>query len=160
MTLILTLILTLQRRKQLALLVLTISILAATFAAIPGDKASPSPPDGDPQPTNALLSLVDSLNRVEIVHIMGHLMIFGGVALLLGPWGRDPEHGSVQLALQYVIVGGLVMEAAQVAVGYSDDYIADLILGVSFDLMTDLTAGLLALLFLMRARYSVAISSK
>jgi hypothetical protein len=151
---------TLQRRKQLALILLGISILAAIYAAIPGEKASPPPPGEATPPTNMLLVLVDELNRMQLVHFTGHLLIFGGVALLLGPWGRDDQRGSFRLALRYVIVGGLVMEAAQVTVGYSDDYITDLILGVSFDLMTDLAAGLLALLFLMRARYSVAISSK
>jgi hypothetical protein len=151
---------TLQRRKQLALILLGISILAATYAAIPGEKASPPPPDAPASPTNTLLVFMDALNRMQLVHIMAHLLIFGGVAMLLGPWGGDGQRGSFRLALRYVVVGGILMEAAQVAVGYSDDYITDLILGVSFDLMTDLAAGFLALLFLMRSRYSMAISSK
>ena len=151
---------TLQRRKQLAFILLSISILAATYVAIPGQKGTPPPPGEPSPPANAFLMLVDSLNRVELVHFMGHLLIFGCVALLLGPWGRDSQRGGFRLALKYVVLGGLIMETAQIIVGYSDDYITDLILGTSFDLMTDLTAALVVLALVMRSRYTMVSSSK
>ena len=149
---------TLSRRKHLALVILGISILAATYIAIPGEAAGVRQLHAeDVRAANMLVNLVDWLDRIEMVHVLGHLLIFGGVGMLLGPWGKDGQRGDFRLAMRYVMVGGLLMEAAQVIVGYSDDYITDLILGVSFDLLTDVISGLLAVGLV---RYSSALSSK
>jgi hypothetical protein len=152
----------LSRRKQLALIILGISILAAIYIAIPGDGAGVREFRAENvRPASAFVRLVDWLNRIKLAHVMGHLLIFGGVALLLGPWEMHGERGDSRLAMRYVIFGGLVMEAAQVAVGYSDDHITDLILGVSLDLTTDVVSALLVLLLLvMLPRYRAITSSK
>ena len=149
---------TLSRRKHLALAILGLSILAATYIAIPGEAAGVHQLNAeDVRPATLLVSLVDWLNRSKVAHILGHHLIFGGVALLLGPWGMGDQRGSFGLAMRYVIVGGLLMEVVQVIVGYSDDHITDLILGVGFDLMIDAISGLVAVGLVL---YSNAPSSK
>ena len=154
---------TLSKRKHLALIILGIAIIAATYVAIPGEGAGLRQINAeDAQTASLFVGWVDTLNRVEIVHVLGHLLIFGGVALLLGPWESEGERGDWRLAMRYVVIGGLIMEAAQVAVGYSDDHLTDLILGVLLDLTTDVVSGLLAigLLMLRAPDYSAGTSSK
>jgi hypothetical protein len=107
-----------------------------------------------------LIDLIDVLNRKASAHLLGHILIFGGVAALLGEWGIDGERGSSRLAFRYVILGALLMEAGQVTVGYSDDTLTDLILGVSFDLIVDILAAGGALWLTRRYSDSLTLAAR
>ena len=153
--------LTRQHRKSIAAAVLLISIIAAGYIAIPKDShlARKLEPE---RGTSAfwLAGFIDMLNHKELAHVAGHLAIFGGVATLLGPWGRENQRGSIGLAVRYVTVGAILMEAVQVTVGYSDDTIHTLISGVLFDLLLDSIALVLALMLVQRYSQQLTLTAE
>ncbi len=147
----------LRARQGAAAILLGVSVLLGVYVAIPGDGAFVLADDPD-SGAGALVALIDFLNGIEIVHILSHMIVFGGAALLLGPWGRPGDRGSARLAWRYVIIGTLLMEGGQVIVGYSDDYWQDLVVGVAFDLLVN---GLSAALGVwLAARYAAPLTRR
>lgn len=123
-------------RKTLAGAILLISIIVAGYVATPNDGVVREQIEETDQSDSAILRTLDELKRLELAHVIGHVGIFGGVALLL-----VYPPGSSRLAWRYVLTGAFAMEGVQVIVGASDDYLLPLILGVSFDLLTDFVAA-------------------
>lgn len=142
--------LSLAHRKRLAQLILILACSMAIYVAIPGDGIGVPPAQEEGQQLGWIVQVIDHLNALNWVHLMGHWAIFGGIAFLLGEWGQIGERGSSRLAWSYVIVGALAMEAGQALVGYADDTPRTLLESTLFDLATD---GLAAWLGLWLARY-------
>lgn len=109
---------TLARRKQLAIALLGIAIIVATYVAIPHDPFYDGLYKVKSKPTQQAMGVVADLNRQEFLHILGHVMTFGAAALLLGGWGAEGERGSASLGLRYALIGAAVMEGAQIFVHY------------------------------------------
>jgi hypothetical protein len=88
------------------------------------------------------------LGQYELFHVVAHFTIFGGVALLLGT-GKGIE----TRAWGYALVGGLLLEIAQISAGgipLSRHHLRE----VSFDLSVDLTGALVGLI-LVRMKTSL-----
>lgn len=141
---------TVYRRQLFAAIVLIISIGLAVYVAIPGDSVGITENASETTSLARLIMIIDFLNGQEIVHIAGHVLLFGGVAIVLGQWGTPPEQGSTQLAIYYTLGGAVLMELGQVLVGYSDDTQTSLMLGVGFDLLVNGLAAGLGILFIQR----------
>ena len=132
---------TLKFRKRLAIVALAISIIAAAYISIPHDRQTTQQLERVGMRGNALTDLIDTLNRIEWAHISGHLIIFGSIAFWLGAWGKPGERGSADLAMAYILVGGILMELMQIVVGHMDDETISLITNTLYDLVTDILAA-------------------
>jgi hypothetical protein len=86
--------------------------------------------------------------RSEVIRTVGHLMVFGTVALLLGPWGRNKQRGSQKLVWWHVIIGGVAIESGQIATR-KPNLSLSLIRSTLFDLVINALGALLGL-FLLR----------
>ncbi len=124
-------------RKNLATLLLAVSIVLASYISIPKENTLLSPAAPTKDSDNFVVSLIAILNSIEIVHITLHLFLFGTVAFLVGPW----QGGSTSLAWSYVLIGGIVMETAQTIIGGSDNTQAELISSILFDLLVNGIGG-------------------
>lgn len=124
-------------RKNLAALLLAVSIVVASYISIPKENTLLSPAAPTKDSDHLLISLIAILNSLEIVHIVLHLLLFGTVAFLVGPW----QGGSASLAWSYVLVGSILMETAQTIIGGSDDTQAELISSMLFDLLVNGIGG-------------------
>lgn len=137
-------------RKNLAALLLALSIVMAGYISIPARNTRLSPVAPTPESDHLLVSLIAVLSHIEVVHIVGHVLLFGGVAFLVGPW----EGGSRALAWRYVLVGGLLMEAVQILIGGSDNTITELVGSTGFDLLVNGIGGVLGIR--LAARFQAA----
>ena len=78
------------------------------------------------------LGVVSWLSRYEAAHIVGHIVIFGGVTLLL----THREDRRPALVWGSVLVGGVLLEVAQ-ALAADSSLTMHLLQGSTFDLMID-----------------------
>ncbi len=130
-------------RKKLAALLLGVSILIGGYVAIPREESALSPISPTSSHDNLLIRTVAALNQLEVVHLVSHLLVFGSVAFLVGPWSA--QGGSVALAWRYVLVGGILMEAVQIGVGYTDDTLWSLTYSLMFDMIVNGLGGTIGL---------------
>ncbi|MBZ0310469.1 MAG: hypothetical protein K8I82_30690 [Anaerolineae bacterium] len=124
-------------RKNLASLMLIVSIILASYISIPTDNTLLSPAAPTKDSDHFFVSLIALLNSLELVHIGMHLLLFGIIAFLVGPW----QGGSTTLAWSYVLVGSLLMETAQTLIGAWDDTLTELISSIVFDLLVNGVGG-------------------
>jgi hypothetical protein len=96
------------------------------------------------------LALARWLNRYELFHILAHLVIFGSIALLLGPWDR---RGSRVRVWRYTLIGGLLLEVVQYGAGDAS-LSRSVILAALFDLGVDILGARFGLAALARREQS------
>lgn len=128
----------LQQRQYFSALILTAAVIFAVYVAIPREPGITRQMEQANLRGNLIADVIDFLNRIEIVHVLAHVVVFGGVAFLLGDWEWRGERGSTMLAIRYVMRGAIMMEALQILVGAWDDTVWEVVRGVSFDLFVDL----------------------
>lgn len=102
-------------RKQVAVLAILITVMVATYLAAPRDGSRVRQIQGADLNQHSITRTIESLNQREVVHILAHVLIFGGIAFWLGAWGTPS--GSVGLGWRYGMGGGILTEVAQTMVG-------------------------------------------
>lgn len=132
-------------RRRAARLLLAFAILIAAYIAIPHDEETDKVMKEAGLRGRHFAFVLDDLSSSEAMHILAHSGVFALVALLLGEWGPPGNRGSTRLALHDVVLGGLLMEAAQMVVGWWDDSPWQLLQGSLFDMAVNLLAALLGL---------------
>jgi hypothetical protein len=91
-----------------AIIANVICIAALVNGSSPGERRADN--------RNWLLICLQLIARHHALRSIGHLITFGIVAALLGPWGQTGQRGSSKLVWQHVWLGGISLEAVQLAV--------------------------------------------
>jgi hypothetical protein len=122
-------------RKQVAVLAILITVMVATYLAAPRDGSRVRQIQGADLNQHSITRTIESLNQREVVHILAHVLIFGGIAFWLGAWGTPS--GSVGLGWRYGMGGGILTEVAQTMVGIGSYTAMGIAQAVAFDLVVD-----------------------
>lgn len=107
-------------RRLLAISIIIITIAAAAFFSLPRPGSTFNPAPGEWAPPLPLF--LDQLLKVEELHIVLHLVIFGTVAFLLRAW-------------RSVMLAGIVLELVQFAVTMKDDPLSMFFQRAVFDIV-------------------------
>lgn len=147
---------------------LTMMILVAGYSSIPEDNAARSVArEHNPGDSDWFKEIFNRLDDIEIAHIVIHIVTFGTVAFLLGPWGTPPERGSIRLVYTTIIVVTIIWEAVQAGVfvglgGLGDNHFfnAPWVSRVILDFIVNLTAGtvVLTLIYLFSQQIEKAVN--